>query len=304
MSDSASGLAEFASPSRGPGRSEAILSVSDLAFRYNDSKRDALAGLSLEIPAGQITAILGPNGSGKTTLLRLLLGVLRPRQGRIMLGGRAQSDHSRRELGQLVGLVPQDEHIPFDFSILEYVLLGRAPYLRPLEMPGETDRQVALAALRTAGLADLQHRPLPNLSGGERQLATVARALAQKPRILLLDEPTAHLDLSNQGRLLEIMRELVAGGVTLVLTTHDPNLASAIAGFAVLMRQGQVLDAGPAEATLTTEKLTATYGVPVQVFQVAARRIILLSDRQTEPGGHAAVKTSKDKEPGGERYAT
>jgi iron complex transport system ATP-binding protein len=131
-------------------------------------------------------------------------------------------------------------------------------------------------ALHSTGLAHLQDRPLPNLSGGERQLATVARALAQQPRILLLDEPTAHLDLSNQGRLLDIMRHLAAEGVTVVLTTHDPNLASSLADYAVLMCQRQILDDGPTQAVLTGEKLTATYGVPVHVFQVDGRRIILL----------------------------
>jgi iron complex transport system ATP-binding protein len=254
-----------------------ILSVSGLSFRYNGAAPAVLRDLSLEIPAGAVTAILGPNGSGKTTLLRLLLGVLRPRAGTIRLAGRPQGSYSRREWSQQVGLVPQDEHIPFDFSILEYVLLGRAPYLRPLAMPGEADYRAAREALQATGLVDLQDRPLPNLSGGERQLAVVARALAQGPRILLLDEPTAHLDLGNQGRLLAIMRELAAAGVTLALTTHDPNLASAVAGHAVLMRHGQILDAGPAGAVLTADRLSATYGVPVQVFQVDGRRVILLS---------------------------
>jgi iron complex transport system ATP-binding protein len=256
---------------------QAVLSVAGLAFSYNGSKRTVFRDLSLEIPAGAITAILGPNGSGKTTLLRLLLGVLRPMAGTIRLAGRPQGSYSRQERSQLVGLVPQDEHIPFDFSVVEYVLLGRAPYLGPLSMPGEADYQIAVDALRTAGLAHLRDRALPNLSGGERQLATVARALAQQPRILLLDEPTAHLDLSNQGRLLDIMRDLSAQGVTLVLTTHDPNLASSVADHAVLMREGQVLDAGPAASMLNVEKLSATYDVPVQVFQVDGRRIILLS---------------------------
>jgi iron complex transport system ATP-binding protein len=261
-----------------------ILSISGLTFRYNSSKRLVLRDLSLEIPAGAITAILGPNGSGKTTLLRLLLGVLRPKQGTIRIDGRPQSGYSRRQLSQWLGLVPQDEHIPFDFSILEYVLLGRAPYLGPLATPGEADYRVALAALETTGLSAMRARPLPNLSGGERQLAVVARALAQQPRILLMDEPTAHLDLSNRGLLLAVMRELVATGTTLVLTTHDPNLASSLAAFAVLMREGHVLDAGPIEQTLTAEKLSATYGVAVQVLQVEDKRVIWLPDRgRAEP---------------------
>jgi iron complex transport system ATP-binding protein len=261
----------------GPQGTQDMISVSGLSFSYNGARRTILRDMALRIPEGTITAILGPNGSGKTTLLRLLLGVLRPQQGSIQLAGQPQDRYSRREMGKLVGLVPQDEHIPFDFSILEYVLMGRAPYLGTLAIPGEEDYQVAVDALLTTGLADMRARPLPNLSGGERQLAVVARALAQQPRILLMDEPTAHLDLGNKGRLLAIMRDLVAQGVTLVLTTHDPNLAASVAGHAVLVREGQVLDAGSPEVTLTAEKLSATYGVPVQVFQVDGKRIILLS---------------------------
>ena len=273
MTDSRSGRTALREGARSPG----VVSFSHLTYRYNGSKRPVLENLSLDIPIGTTTAILGPNGSGKTTLLRLLVGVLRPQEGEIRFAGRPQSTYSRREMSQLVGLVPQDEHIPFDFSILEYVLLGRAPYLGPLAMPAEADYEVAREVLHTTGLGSLQDRPLPKLSGGERQLAVVSRALAQQPRILLMDEPAAHLDLSNQGRLLNIMRYLVAGGTTLILTTHDPNLAAAVADFAVLMRGGQILDAGPAGSVLTNEKLSATYRVPVQVYQIDGRRVILLS---------------------------
>jgi iron complex transport system ATP-binding protein len=260
-----------------PWGTQDMITVSGLSFGYNGAKRSILQDMALTIPGGTITAILGPNGSGKTTLLRLLLGVLRPQQGSIQLAGRPQGSYTRREMGRLIGLVPQDEHIPFDFSILEYVLMGRAPYLGTLATPGADDHQAAAEALRTTGLADMRHRPLPNLSGGERQLAVVARALAQQPQVLLMDEPTAHLDLGNKGRLLAIMRDLVTRGVTVVLTTHDPNLAASVASYTVLMRQGEVLEAGPPEATLTGPKLSAIYDVPVQVFQVDGKRIVLLS---------------------------
>ena len=256
-----------------------VLSASRVAFSYDGPGRAVLRDLSVEIPAGAVTAILGPNGSGKTTLLRLLLGVLRPQAGEIRLAGRPLHTYSRRERGRLIGLVPQDEYIPFNFSALEYVLLGRAPYLHPLQMPGEADRRAALDALERVGLRDLADRPLPTLSGGERQLITVARALAQQPRILLLDEPTAHLDLGNQGRLLTIIGELAGQGTALVLTTHDPNLAAALADHTILLRRGQVLAAGPPAATLTAELLSATYGAPVQVLSLNGRRVILLESR-------------------------
>ena len=134
----------------------------------------------------------------------------------------------------------------------------------------------------------MQDRLLPNLSGGERQLATLARALAQQPHVLLMDEPTAHLDLSNQDRLLTIMHGLVARGVTLVLTTHDPNLAASVAGLIVLMRNGQVLAAGRPAETLTSEKLSATYGVPVHVLDVDQRRVVLLESSANGAPGSAS----------------
>jgi iron complex transport system ATP-binding protein len=254
-----------------------IVSLSGLCFGYAGSQRAVLQDLSLEIPSGAITAILGPNGSGKTTLLRLILGSLSPRQGQILLAERPQAHYSRQEMSRLVGLVPQAEHIPFEFSALEYVLLGRAPYLKPLAMPGQADRQIALNALQTMGSTHLQDRPVTALSGGEQQLVIIARALAQKPRLLLLDEPTSHLDLGNKGRILQMLRALRDEGVSLVLTTHDPNIAAQVANFVVLMRQGQVLSAGPPDSVLTSEGLSATFRVPVQVFQAGQRRAILLA---------------------------
>jgi iron complex transport system ATP-binding protein len=178
-------------------------------------------------------------------------------------------------MSRLIGLVPQSEYIPFDFSVLEFVLLGRAPYLGPLEMPGEADRHIALEALCAIGLEHLSHRPAPALSGGERQLAMVARALAQKPRILLLDEPTSHLDLSNRDRILNVLRALAHDGVTIIFTTHDPNLVAAMADSVVLMRQGALLSAGPIATTLTAKHLSATYGLPVEVVSLHGRPFII-----------------------------
>ncbi len=255
---------------------EPIIKVVDLAFSYNGASQLALQNLSLEIPEGSVTAILGPNGSGKSTLLRLLLGALSPQSGSITLAGRPLATYSRRERGALIGLVPQDEHIPFNFSVLEYVLMGRAPYLGILGLPSDHDRRLAQGALDWAGLQDLGERKLPSLSGGERQLAKLTRALVQSPRILLLDEPTAHLDLSNTRSCLDMIRSLSATGSTTVLTTHDPNAAAAIADTIILLRDGEVFQAGRPAEVLTSEKLSATYAVPVLVEQIGDRRAILL----------------------------
>jgi len=254
----------------------AAVSLSHVSYRYPDADRDALSDISLQLPTGAVTAILGPNGSGKTTLLRVLLGVLPLQAGVASIDGRPLGSLSRQERGRWGGLVPQDEHVPFDYSVFEYVLLGRAPYLGPLEMPGDADQRIARQALQTVGLDGLRDRPIPHLSAGERQLATVARALAQQPRLLLLDEPAAHLDLSNRGRLLEIVQALASSSVTVVLTTHDPNLAAVAAEFVVLMRQGRILHSGPAKPLLTADRLAETYGVPVRVLEVDGQPVIWL----------------------------
>lgn len=253
-----------------------IITLADLRFGYD--AHPVLEDFTLELPTGVVTAILGPNGAGKTTLLHLIVGLLTPRSGQILLAGKPRSTYTRREMGRLVGLVPQDEYIPFDFSVLEYVLLGRAPYLELLETPGEADREAARKALAAVGALHLSARAVTTLSGGERQLVTIARALAQEPRVLLLDEPTSHLDLGNQGRTLQIMRTLAAQGVTVIFTTHDPGLAAIVAGYVVLVRDGRVLAAGTNGTVLTAEQLTATYGVPVEVVDVQGRRVVLLRE--------------------------
>ncbi|MEW5869589.1 MAG: ABC transporter ATP-binding protein [Chloroflexota bacterium] len=253
---------------------ETLLAFREVSFGY---VRDieALRHLSLEVPVGSVMAILGPNGAGKTTLLHTALGRLLPRSGQVMLEGRPLSEFSRREIGQRMGLVPQSERIPFEYSLWDYALFGRTPYLHPLEMPGESDRQVALHALAQVGLEGMAARSINSLSGGERQMAMMARALAQQPRLLLLDEPTAHLDLSNKARLLDLLRRLSAEGVTILLTTHEPELAVMIATHLVLVRAGAVLASGPVGDMLTAENLSALYGLSIQVHSLDGRKVIL-----------------------------
>ena len=252
-----------------------LLNFEGVTFRYPSAGQAVMEGFNLVIEPGTVTAILGPNGAGKTTLLHLALSWLRPQQGQILLDGRGLNHFARRELGQWMGLVPQSEHTSFEYSLLEYVLLGRAPYLPPLGMPGDADYQIAIDAIRQVGLASIAHRSILSLSGGERQLVLVARALAQQPRMLLLDEPTSHLDLSNKGRLVHLLRELAARGVTILFTTHEPDVASALATDLVLMRKGQVLETGSLEDVLTTASLTRLYQLPVQVAQVDGRKVVL-----------------------------
>jgi iron complex transport system ATP-binding protein len=251
------------------------ISVEKLSFRYSPSSPPALSGISVDIPSGAITALLGPNGSGKSTLLHLILGLMNPGEGRILLMGRNRNEYGRRDASRILGLVPQDEHVVFDLNVMEYVLLGRAPYLNLLESPSPEDRRIAHGSLVTAGIESLAGRAVPSLSGGERQLATVARALAQQPSVLLLDEPTSHLDLANARRILRILRLLKEDGKTVVLTTHDPNAAAAIADHVILLRGGKVLSSGPAATVLNSDHLSSTYGVAVNVLEVDGRPLVM-----------------------------
>lgn len=251
-----------------------ILTFHNISFHYPTNHHQVLAGLNLEVQAGAVTAILGPNGAGKTTLLFTALGWLKPDCGEILLNGHPLTSYSRRELGQWMALVPQDEHIAFEFSVMEYALLGRTPYLHPLEMPGEVDYQRTLAALERVGMADRAEKSVLKLSGGERQLVLLARTLAQQPKLILMDEPTAHLDLGNKKKLLELIRALTDEGVTVLLTTHEPDFAAATATSLVLMSEGRVLETGPLEKVFTSENIARLYRSPVRVIDLDGQKLV------------------------------
>lgn len=252
-----------------------ILQFEGVAFSYRRHAAPVFEDLSLDFPRGAVSALIGPNGAGKSTLLFLALGWLRPAAGCVRLEGRPLEKYSRRETGRRMALVPQREHITFEYSVLEYVLLGRTPYLSPLAQPGPEDTAAAVEALERAGLVELARRPVQTLSGGERQLALIARALAQQPSLLLLDEPTSHLDLHNKARMVDLLRTLGREGVSIVMTTHEPELASALATHVVLLERGRVLCAGPPGDVLTAERLGSLYRMPVEVVEVSGRRVVL-----------------------------
>jgi iron complex transport system ATP-binding protein len=245
-----------------------LLCVEDLRFAYDGERRAVVDGVSLRLGRGEVLAILGPNGAGKTTLLYILLGILKAQSGRIWLDGRELSTCTRSEISRVVGLVPQFEHVAFEYSVEEYVLMGRAPHLGMLELPTQDDDRLAVEALDQLGLLALRHRSMLELSGGERQMVVLARALAQQARLLLMDEPLAHLDLSNKGRILAVIRRLSEAGVAVVFTTHEPDMVQGVAHRVLLMREGQVVASGPTEAVLTSEALSQTYGVAIRVLNV------------------------------------
>lgn len=253
-----------------------LLQLEDLHFRYSPSADPVLSGLTAAIPENSRTAILGPNGAGKSTLLHLILGLRSPDSGDILLQGQPTASYTRRQLSHWIGFVPQVETIPFDFTVFEYVLLGRAPYLGVLETPGTPDAEATLASLEAMGVMALRDRSVLELSGGERQLVTLARALVQRPRLLLLDEPTAHLDLGNKSRVLQLLARLQSEGMTVLFTTHDPESAAIAADSMILLRAGRALAAGPRDRVLTEENLQALYQVPLRVERMDGRPIVVL----------------------------
>ena len=241
------------------------VSIQNLCFSYEQDP--VISHMDLTLPAGTITAVLGANGVGKTTLLHLLLGLFEPDDGEIRFFGRPNHKYSQKRRKQLIGMVSQNDIPPFDLRVDEYVLLGRAPHLGLLTIPGDPDRAASAAALSTVGMTHMAGHAVTRLSSGEKQLVNMARSLAQEPEILLLDEPCSHLDLINSRQMLVLMKTIAQQGKTLVFTTHDPNAASAVADRVLLMKKGELVAAGTVDQTITSDLLTRTYGGSVEVIR-------------------------------------
>lgn len=228
--------------------------------------KDAVRGVSIDAAPGEMVAIVGPNGAGKSTLLRVLAGTLRARHGEVRLFGRALDSYDRRSLARLVAVVAQESSVAFPFTVLEVVLMGRAPHLAPFRFESRRDLEIAHEALERLELLELAGRPIQELSGGERKRVFLARALAQEPKVLLLDEPTAFLDLKHISDIFLRFRQLCAGRRTAVLATlHDLNAAAAYADRILLMKDGEVVAYGGADSVLSEENLRRVYETQVYV---------------------------------------
>lgn len=225
-----------------------------------------LRDLDLSLGEGEVVGVLGPNGSGKTTLLRGATRVLAPLGGSILLQGRPLGLYDRRDLARTLAVVPQEGTPLFPFTVLETVLMGRAPWLRPFAFEGEEDLRAAREALRAVGAEDLAGRDLAELSGGERQRVVVARALAQGTRVLLADEPTAHLDLRHAVALFSLLRRLSRErGMAVLVVSHDVNLAALHCDRLVLLSGGRAAAEGTPREVLRADLLAEAFGTPVHV---------------------------------------
>jgi ABC-type cobalamin/Fe3+-siderophores transport system ATPase subunit len=246
-----------------------MLQVSEISFSYPRRRAAAqrvLDGVSLTVDRGTVVGLLGPNGSGKTTLLRIIAGVLKPQSGRVLINGQPIEQLTRRDLARRVAVVPQETHSTFDFSVMEMVLMGRYPHLGAFELEGASDQAIARDALAATGTAALALRPFGTLSGGEKQRVVIASALAQASDMLLLDEPTAALDLGYQFDITALLRQLnTERDTTMIVSTHDLNLAAALCDRVVLLQQGRVIARGTMEETLTAANIRRLYDVEADV---------------------------------------
>ena len=242
-----------------------ILEAQGIAVRYRRKGPLALDQVSCQVRASELVAVVGPNGSGKTTLLRALLGLVPVERGSVLVEGRPIGQWSRRLLAQTVGVVGQQEEAVFPLTVAETVMLGRYTYLGPLSAPGRRDQDAVRTALERCDITGLADRPIDSLSGGEWKRVRVARALAQEPRALVLDEPTASLDVRHEMELFELVGHLVQGGLAGLVITHHLNLAARFAHRVVLLERGSVVAEGTPAEVLNRETLSRVFEWPVAV---------------------------------------
>jgi iron complex transport system ATP-binding protein len=249
-----------------------------------------LGNVSLRLKMGAVITLLGPNGCGKTTLLKIINGLLRPSSGLVLANGKDVSRMKQVDLAKLMGYVPQSQRSSFPFTVQDIVLTGRMPHISALAQPGAKDVEKASQALKMVGASHLEERPYTQISGGERQLVMIARALAQEPSFLLLDEPTSYLDFKNQFTVLKMISRIAGERkVTVVMTLHDPNHAFMFSDEVVLLRKlatigdcskealpglQNVVAAGRPDEVMTPDNIQDAYGIEVEVLKVRGRRML------------------------------
>jgi iron complex transport system ATP-binding protein len=242
----------------------APIAAHQLSFTYGQNP--VLKDVSFSVPKGQFFIVIGPNGSGKSTLLRTLAGLLRPKTGHVTLMGRPLARHSRRQVARQVAFVPQSTTLSFPFTVQQVVLMGRAPHLGWPAIEGKSDWQAAGEAMVFTGTDHLADRRINQISGGEQQRVFLARALCQAPKVLLLDEPTAALDLRHQVHIMDLLEQLIRHlSLTVIMVSHDLNLAAMYAQRVLLMADGAIAHIGTPDMVLEQKRLESVYGCPLLV---------------------------------------
>ena len=244
-----------------------IYLIKNLTYSYPDSNGAILCNINLLIPVNSISVILGVNGSGKSTFLRLLLGTLNPDKGEI--------HYYPKDEKHKIAFVPQNEYLAFDYSVMDYVLFGRVPYINIYSSPSKEDKKFALSVISELGLKDLVNKKITHLSGGELQKVRLARALVQKPSLLILDEPTTYLDIRSKKMILDILKNLKEKGVTIIFATHDPGEASEIADYFILMRKSKPPYSGGRKEVFTDSKLSEIYSLNLHIVNFKHKQFIV-----------------------------
>jgi iron complex transport system ATP-binding protein len=249
------------------------IQADQIAFSYsNDASNAVFHNLSFVIQPGDVFCLLGPNGTGKSTLLKCVSGILRILQGRIFLDGKDLSEFKLPDIAKKIGFVPQGLTSAFPFRVKDIVVMGRAPHLSILASPSRKDMEIAHKAMESVGVLHLADRPCNSISGGEWQLTLIARALVQEPQILLLDEPTSHLDMGNQMKILKVIKDLADEKMTIVMASHFPDHAFLVANVVAILNNGGIAHIGPPDSVITEANMRTTYGVGVQIVSAGQNR--------------------------------
>lgn len=252
-----------------------MIRIEHLTFKHPHAEQPVVSDVSFRVAEGSLTVLLGPNGSGKTTLFKCIAGLWRPASGKVMFDGRDIRTMSFRERASMLAVVPQDHTPPFPYSVFEAVLMGRAPHVGMYASPSPHDEDAAYNALVAVGAGHVVDRCYTRISGGERQLVLIARALAQDAPLLLLDEPTSHLDFRNQHLVLETVHRVAAEkGLTVLMTLHDPNLTACFAHQVIMLRSGAIVADGEPSQVLTESNLGLLYNIGVGIHDAGGRRLI------------------------------
>lgn len=247
------------------------VSVQSLSFAY--ARKPVLEDISFFLKKGRLVSLLGPNGVGKSTLFKCMLGLLRDYSGTIQIDGQNVAALSPRRLAQKIAYIPQSNYPAFNYSVLDMVLMSTSAQINAMAMPSKQEVDVAMAALDRLGIADFADRGFLQISGGERQLVLIARALAQHSSILLMDEPTANLDYGNQVRVLSSIRTLAEEGYTVLLSTHHPEQAFLFSHEIIAMKNGRLLAAGTSKETVTSALIEQLYGIHTEIESLREDRV-------------------------------
>lgn len=255
----------------------AIVELHDVSFEYSPSQ-PVLSNITAAVEEGQLITLMGPNGVGKSTMLNCLTGLLRPSKGEVFLNGQKISTLPKKTIARSIAYVPQHSAVSFDYSVLEFVVMGRAAHMNLLATPSNEDYQVAEAALKELELETLKNRPISELSGGEQQKACIARAIAQNPRMIIMDEPTSALDYGNVVTVLRLVKKLSQKGYAVLITTHNPEHTLLLNSEVWLLDRSGKLRTGTTEELITSECLSALYETPIHVSKTKdnSRKICFL----------------------------